>query len=167
MTADSKQFAIIPLHEHQRPPDAAIAVGSLDAVMERIVDSEARADAAQLLVDAAVALGQIERQKQQEQQLIARGMQTLNDSIAALTKRMDALEARRTERAQQAADAEAQRIQEKLDRLPDPDDPRAPGDDTHQPGGELHALQPSEEHDREQLAAGDSVRQADRRVFHP
>ena len=79
------------------------------------------------------------------------------DQITELAKRFDALEARFAEaEGKRRSDAQAAREAEAEDPLDLPPDiaefqartpPAEIGDDTHQPGGELHTLDPSEDPD--------------------
>jgi hypothetical protein len=108
------------------PSGDLIAHGSMSALTERVLDSKARNDAISLLEDAAKAVGLLEQQQDYEQQLRQREVRAFCDGVAAIGRRLDALEATRAARARHAAADEARRIQEKLDALPDPDDPSAP-----------------------------------------
>jgi hypothetical protein len=152
------QFAIIPVVS---PPSNAIAHGSLDAVMEHIVDSQARSDAEDLLTRAAEAVGSLETIQAQKDQLFARSIQALNDSLGHLTRRMDALETRRADDARRVAEQNAAREQqareaeEELEAEPPPGYPQdaVPAleleDEVPPPGGELHAHPPPEKPDLE------------------
>jgi hypothetical protein len=135
---DTPAFAIIPLHPYEPVPDNAIMQGSMDAVMERIIDSNARNAAVDILRDARIAADQLEQTRAQETQILARGIQSLNDTITRLSRRMDAVEQHRGAQARQDAAAEAERVQKELDAMPDPDNPNAPA--LYPPGGELHSV---------------------------
>ena len=140
-TPNPDRFAIIPLHPNQPAPGNSIMHGSLSAVMERIIDSRAPNDALDLLNQAADALTQLEHTRDQETQIVARGLQTLVGSIDAISRRLDSIESQRADQARQDAEAEAERVQAQLDQLPDPDEPNAPA--FYHPSGELHTVAPS------------------------
>jgi hypothetical protein len=135
------RFAIVQLHEHQPIPDNTIMQGSMDAVMERIIDSNARNTAMDLLRDARIAADQLEQTRAQETQILARGIQSLNDTITRLSRRMDAVEEQQSTKMRHDAALEAKRIQDYLNTLPDPDDPDAAA--IFPPDGSLHALPPT------------------------
>jgi hypothetical protein len=139
--APADRFAIVPLFPNQSPPAHCIAWGNMDAVMERIVDSNTRNDAIDLIHDAAVALGQLERTRNQQAQIFARSFQDVIARLDALAHRMDAIEEQRAARAKADAEEEQQRIQDYLDSLPDPDN--LDGQVTYDPSGELHILPPT------------------------
>ena len=141
MTTDTPAFAIIPLHPHQPPPDNAIMHGSLDAVMERIIDTNARNAAVDVLRDAQIEADQLEQTRAQETQILARGIRSLNDTITRLSRRMDAVEAQQTTRMRHDAAREAKRVQDYLKTLPDPDDP--PASHGHFNTGDLSPLPPT------------------------
>jgi hypothetical protein len=119
-------FAIIPVYD--KPPAGAIAHGSMSAVMEHVVDSQTRNDSQQLLKDAAAALGVLEHVQDREAALQERQIRAFCDSVGKLSRRLDALEAKRKEQARRDAEAEAKAIADYLDSLPDPDDPNQGGD---------------------------------------
>jgi hypothetical protein len=123
--------------------------GSMSAVTECIVDSQARADVAAEMAEAAETIGLLEHK---EDQFRARQVRSLSDGLATLGHRLDAVEQRHAERIRQAAADEARRIQAQLDALPDPDDPDAA---MVRPTGELHALEPNAPERRAQLAAAE------------
>jgi hypothetical protein len=148
MASPEPTFAIIPLAPYQPPPANYLAWGSLNCVMERIVDSNVRNDAIKLIHDAAVALGQLERTRSQEQQIFARGLQVINDAITAIARRLDALEEQREAQAKADAQAEADRVQRLLDAMPDPDGP-----DPFAPSGDLHSIPASNPQHEQQLEA--------------
>jgi hypothetical protein len=128
-----------------------IARGSMSALTERVLDSRARAHAISLLEDAAKAVGLLEAQQDHEQQLRQRQVRAFVDGVAAIGRRLDAVEQRHAERARQAAADEARAIQQQIDSWPDPDS--ADPFPHHSPGGELHALEPPNLGDKQQLAA--------------
>jgi hypothetical protein len=101
------------------------------------MDSSTRADAKQLLIDAAKACGLLESIAAREDSISSRedayrsdAVQRLLDGIAAINSRIDAYVTRQEE-------AERQAIQVALDQLPDPDDP------AHLRWGELSAVIPA------------------------
>jgi outer membrane murein-binding lipoprotein Lpp len=140
MSNPAPAFAIVQLHPHEPAPDNMIMWGSLDAVMERIIDSNARNAAVDILRDARIAADQLEQTRTQETQILARGLQTLNASIDQLTRRMDAIEEQREVQVRYDAAREQQQIQDYLDALPSPDD----DPDQHFNTGDLHSLPPAE-----------------------
>jgi hypothetical protein len=132
-----EQFAIMPVYD--RPPAGSIFHGSMSAVMEHVVDSQTRNDSQQLLRDAASALGVLEEVEAKEDALRERQVRAFCDSVATLSRRLDALEARRRAQARRDAEAEAKAIADYIDSLPDPDDPNQ--------GGELSPVGPSKYRD--------------------
>jgi hypothetical protein len=140
------QFAIIPV---VTPPTNAIAHGSLDAVMEHIVDSQVRSDAEDLLAAAAQAIGSLENTQVQSNQTFARGIQMLNDMMDHMSRRLDSLVSRRAdkahrdEREEREAQQKADRINTALDTL------------NQHMGGELRTIPPSQPEDEEELRASD------------
>src|SRR3984893_6677301 len=93
MTPD--RFAIIPVSPGPAPADA-IMTGSMSAVMERIVDSQARADA---LEQAARAVEDAAEAERLQDMARANTVQMITDTVAHLAGRLDSLSARRAERA--------------------------------------------------------------------
>jgi hypothetical protein len=106
--------------------------------MERIIDSNARNAAVDILRDARIAADQLEQARSQETQILARGIQSLNDTITRLARRMDAVEEQHKARVRYDASVEAKRVQDYLDSLPDPDDPNGPL--FYPPSENLHAV---------------------------
>jgi hypothetical protein len=102
-----ERFAIIPLFPHQQPPASSIMHGSLNCVMERIVDSAARSDALDLIERADSARASLDRTRAQESIALARGLQSVNDMMGRLARRMDELELRHADRKRADAEAEA------------------------------------------------------------
>src|SRR5262249_2270412 len=100
------QFAIIPV---VTPPTNAIAHGSLNAVMEHVIDSQVRSDAEDLLAAAAQPVGSLETTQSQHNQILARSIQALNDTIEHLTWRIDAFEEQENARLKADAEAKARR----------------------------------------------------------
>jgi hypothetical protein len=96
------------------------------------------------LIDAARACGLIESIAAREDAVRAGEAQQLIDGIAAIERRLDRFMAKREVMARQDAEQEAQRIQEMLDSLPDPDLPDG--------GGDLRPLAPP---DKERYAPND------------
>ena len=133
------RFYICGLGEHEKAPDHALFVASHSAVMERILDSKARRNALSIINDAEHAKGQLQTIRERERALrVAEDafradvaafdqdiLQQLLDRIAALETQLTAIEAART--------------QQKLDSLPDIDDPAS-----YEPGGELHSVAPKQ-----------------------
>jgi len=138
------EFAIVPVSEG-KPPQNAIAHGSMSAVMERIADSKARSEAEKVIARAEQAAAELEQQQQREQQVIADAVGKFAAGISDLTRRVDQLEQERETR--RALDAATEVTQQMLTIPKDAPDSEAPGDDTHEhvPGGELHDLLPKEE----------------------
>jgi hypothetical protein len=130
-------FALIKVPAGVQPHGEVIATGSLSSVTQSIKDSKARNDALDLLKRADEATEQEREREQCEQQVITEGIRALADSVAKLSSRLDALERSRDVRHQLDVASEAT---EKMLALPKD----APADETHQPGGELHALGPKD-----------------------
>jgi hypothetical protein len=112
----------------------AIMTGGMEAIGELILDTPARADAEDLLVQAAQALGQIEAIKEREQSAQIAGIRHFCDRVADLSRRLDTFVAERKEQARRDAAEEQAAIKRKLDAHPDPDE------SGHQPAGDLHTL---------------------------
>jgi hypothetical protein len=132
------RFAIVPVSD--KPPADAIMHGSMSAIMERVADSKARAEAEAVIARAEQAAAELAQQNEREQQIIADSMRKFVDGITDLTRRVDELEqSRETRRALDAATAVTRELLELPEGVPDPD---APDDDApaHVPGGELHDL---------------------------
>lgn len=141
MTHDqSDRYAIVPIAPGPVPKEA-IVVGNIDQVFEYIPQSVARDDAMKELEAARFTHEQIAHAQER-----TRAVQVLmlNEALDRLTTRQDSFGTRQRERRRQAKArrdaAEAKRIQDALDALPDPDDPHA-----FIPGGELHSLPGKEE----------------------
>ena len=97
-------------HGREVVPENAIMVGSQSAVMEHVIDSNARNDAVKLVKDAAKALGTIESIEEREQSVTEREdsvrSQLMHDFIGqldALAQRIDSLEVEQAEQAKLAA----------------------------------------------------------------
>jgi hypothetical protein len=111
--------------------------------MEHLPDTIARQDAITRLDEGMAKAAEVA-----QLQSMARACNVIAfaDSIDRLAGRLDAFTARRDARrradAEREAEEESQRIQAKLDALPDPDDPHA---FTPSAGGELHPLPGKEE----------------------
>jgi len=135
------RYAIIPVFPSTNT-DEAIVIGDMRQVMEYIPQSVARNDAMAELERARFTAEQI---KSMQDKTRAVQVSMLADSVSHLAGRLDALVARRTERARQdaacEAEEEAKRIQAELDALPDPDDPDPL---IHHNNGDLHTLPPCE-----------------------
>ena len=129
MTNTSDRFAIIPVAPGPTPHNA-IMTGPLDLIMQNLPDTHSRQDAIEQLEFARIKSDQISTM-----QNVSRALQVsaFCDSIKHLSARMDALATRRAERARKDAEEakrqEAQRIQDYLASLPDPDEPHTPGED--------------------------------------
>jgi hypothetical protein len=104
-----------------------------------------------LLEDAAKAAGLLEQQQDHERQLHRRQVRAFIDGVAAIGRRLDAIEQRHAERDRQAAADEARRLQQQIASWPDPDSTDAPA--LYEPSGELHTLAPSGPENRAQLTA--------------
>src|SRR5262245_3760732 len=119
----------------------AIGVGNRHQVFEYITPAVARDHAIAELEKARLSHDQIAHAQER-----TRAVQVLmlNEALDRLTTRQDSFGTRQRERRRQAKArrdaAEAKRIQDALDALPDPDDPHA-----FIPGGELHSLPGEEE----------------------
>ena len=146
------EFAIVPVSEG-KPPQNAIAHGSMSAVMERVADSKARTEAEKVIARAGQAAAELEQQQQREQQIVADGVRKFADGILELTHRLDQLEQERETR--RALDAATEVTQQMLAIPKDAPDPEAPADETPAPTGELHDVPPSHPADKEQLAASE------------
>jgi hypothetical protein len=136
------RYAIIPVFPSTNT-DEAIVIGDMRQVMEYIPQSVARNDAMAELERARFTADQI---KGIQEKTRAVQVSMLADSVTHLSSRMDALVARRAERARRDAEREAQEeakhIQAELDALPDPDDPEPL---IHHSTGDLHPLPPASE----------------------
>jgi hypothetical protein len=96
---DAGSFAIVKLPPHQSPPDNTIMHGSINAVMERIIDTNARREALDLLARADDASQSLALARDQEAATRARSIRHLGDTITQLARRMDAFEQRAEARA--------------------------------------------------------------------
>jgi len=134
------RYAIIPIPPGPTPKEA-IVVGNIDQVFEYIPQSVARDDAMKELEAARFTHEQIAHVQERTRTV---QVLMLNEALDRLTTRQDSFGTRQRERRRQAKArrdaAEAKRIQDALDALPDPDDPHA-----FIPGGELHSLPGKEE----------------------
>ena len=138
---NAARYAIVPVHYGPPPADAIMVGGPLSAIMENIPDSIARTDAIRAYQTARLDAAQID---QMQKATHALQVAAFCDSVNTISRRLDAIEARRTARLKREAkarkDDEARRVQEMLDNLPDPDDPNGPA--FYPPGGELHEVAP-------------------------
>ena len=138
ITPNHETFAIVPYDG--KPPSDAIVYGSLPEVLEYIRGTTARAEAEERLASAKQQIKSDVKTLQHAQKLTvdaATRVTALGDAMVAAREK----QAKRDAEAKRVAaeEAEAKRVQEMLDKLPDPD---APADD-----GELeikHA--PNKEH---------------------
>jgi hypothetical protein len=128
-------FAVVPVFGN-KPPSDAIVWGSIGEVMEYIGQTQARVEAEQRVTRA-------KEQLKADAKALANAQRLTVDAIPKITALGDALvaakerQARKDAAARKAAAeaAEAKRVQEMLDKLPDPD--AAPDD------GELEIKGPS------------------------
>jgi len=142
MTDTNQIFAIVPVNG--KPPADAICWGTLGECTEFVAQSAARAETENRIASARDQLkndAKVLAQAQHKTLDVATKLTAMGDAMLAahnLKARKDA-EAKRVK----AEQAEAQRVQDLLDSLPDPDNPEAAsGDD-----GELEVkTAPSTEH---------------------
>jgi hypothetical protein len=143
MTTPTDLIAIVPVHGPV--PDNAIMFGSQSMLMENIIDSQARNDAikraAQAVVDAEEAKELAAEAERLQEMAKASTVRMITDTINRVASRLDAFIARRDAEEEEA---EAQRIQDELAALPDPDDPGV-----HENTGDLHALSTKTEEELE------------------
>jgi hypothetical protein len=127
---NTETYAIVPVYNN-KPPSDAIVWGSIGEVTEYIGQSVARAEAEK-------RLARKQEQLKTDAEALARAQKLTADAIPRITAMGDALVAAREKQHRRDAAAkkaeqeavEARRVQEMLDRLPDPDDPDAgSGDD--------------------------------------
>lgn len=150
MSNTSDRFAIVAIPPGPTPADA-LMVGPLEVVMQCLPDTVARADALEELEFARIKSDQISTM-----QNVNRALQVsaFCDSVQQITRRMDALETRRAERARKDAEEararEEQQIADALSKLPDPDLPSAWSND-----GELTTHPASQSEDVEELEASE------------
>jgi hypothetical protein len=134
------RYAIIPVFPSTDTKEA-IVIGDYKEVMEYIPQSVARDDAMAELEKARLTHDQIAHAQERTRAVQAL---MLNEALDRLTSRQDSFGSRQRERRRDAKArrdaAEAKRIQDALDALPDPDDPHA-----FTPSGELHSLPAKEE----------------------
>ena len=142
---NNEMFAIVPVNG--KPPSDAICWGNIGEVTEYIVQSVVRAEAEEQL-----ALAQ--QQLKNDTKVLAQAQQITANAIPRITAMADAFVAAKERQARkdaaakkaEAEAAEAKRVQEMLDRLPDPDaapddgdlqSPKHPSDKEHlNPTGE-------------------------------
>jgi hypothetical protein len=116
-------FAIVPVFDN-RPPSDAIVWGSISEVMEYIGQTSARAEAEQRIASARDQLktdAKVLAQAQHQTLDVATKLTAMGHAMAAAKEK----QARKDAAAKKAAEeaAEAKRVQDLLDRLPDPDRP--------------------------------------------
>jgi hypothetical protein len=146
ITLNHETFAIVPVF-NGKPPSDAIVWGSISEVMEYIGQTQARVEAEQRIAQAKEQIQADAKALQHAQKLTA-------DAIPRITAMADAFvaakerQARKDAAARKAAAeaAEAKRVQDLLDALPDPDDPDAISPDD----GDLQS--PKRPTDKEHLA---------------
>jgi hypothetical protein len=146
MTDINQIFAIVPVNG--KPPDDAICWGTLGECTEFVAQSVARVAVEQRIAEA-------KEQIQTDAKTLAQAQHKTLDAATRLTAMGHAmvaaqeLKVRKDTEAKRikAEQAEARRVQDLLDRLPDPDNPDAgSGDD-----GELEVkFAPNKEHLQEQ-----------------
>jgi len=113
---DTPQFTLTA------PDGSIIAHGSLDALMERLPDTQARGAAMEAMLHTAAEAEAAEQRLAEAQ---ASAAQMLADGVTRLASRLDAIEEQRALAAQQAEAEQLRRdeqqVQDYLDALPDPD----------------------------------------------
>ena len=132
---------------NNKPSSDAIVYGSLPEVMEYIGQTKARAETQQRLASA-------QEQLKTDAKVLAQAQQITADTATKLTAMGHAMVAARERQARKDAAAkkdaeeaaEAKRVQDLLDALPDPDDPEAISPDD----GDLQS--PKRPTDKEHLA---------------
>ena len=105
-----------------------------------LLDGKGHVDVDALIAraDQATELAEQKREReQQEQEVLAEGVRAIAEGITQLSRRLDSIEQSRDARRKLDAASEATK---KMLALPKD----APADETHQPGGELHALEPKD-----------------------
>jgi hypothetical protein len=132
-------YEIRPISSPGEASPNSIAIGNLNSVMEYIPQSRARQDAYEELEAARI--------KSEQTSIIQdmnRGIHAavLCDAVTRLTRRLDAEEHRRTEKARRDAEereaAENKLIEDTLSALPDPDMPTLATADTPGEPKDLH-----------------------------
>jgi hypothetical protein len=125
-----EQWAVVPVF-NGKPPSDAIVWGSISEVMEYIGQTQARAEADERLASA-------QQQLKADARTLAQAQQITADTATKLTAMGSAMVAAKEKQARKDAEAkrvaaeqaEAKRVQDLLDKLPDPDNPNAAsGDD--------------------------------------
>jgi hypothetical protein len=138
---DDSRFALIRVPDGVRPTGDVIAHGSTSSVTQCLLDSKARNDALDLIARANEAAEQEREREQREQEVFAEGVRALRDGILKLSHRVDALVQSRDARRRLDAASEATKQMLELPK----DAPELDlTDDTPQPSGELHALEPKD-----------------------
>ena len=147
MNNPNDRYAIIPLPPGPPPPNALMIGGPLSQVMQCIPDTVARRDSIRTLQAARLDAAVITQAQKATRALQAAAFA---DSVDALIHRMDTLETKRAEARAAKAKADAAREQKQiadyLNTLPSPDEPEAV---IYSPGGEMHAVSPSNTDDNE------------------
>lgn len=145
---NTEKWALVPV-QNNRPPSDAICWGSIGECTEFIAQSVARAEAEERITRAQEKL-------KSDAKTLERAQRLTVDASTRITALGDALVKAREKQARQdaaakkaeaeaAEAAEAKRVQEMLDKLPDPDNPNAvSGDD-----GDLQS--PKRPSDKERL----------------
>jgi hypothetical protein len=144
------QFAIVPIVPYGAPPSNAIAHGNLSTVMAHLPDTVARSEA---LARADALMDKIEAAEAEQALTRAAQVAIFADTVATLSQRLIALEARRDAQAKRDQEEQEQQGRERiaavLDGLPDVDDPTPY---PFNPSGDLHSLGPSEPQNKLELA---------------
>ena len=128
--SNNQQFAIVPVPSH--PGHAkdyiqsdSILIGPMSECLEGIRQSISHNALIRRLDEGRKEAARVERQQEENR---IRQTLTFCDSVAKLSRRIDAYEAELALRKQREADAaeqkEQEHIQAQLDELPNPDDPQ-------------------------------------------
>jgi hypothetical protein len=146
-TSNPDLFEIRPLASYGQASPDAIATGPLSTVMQLLPDTRARTDALEELEAARIKSEQTSIIQDMNKGIYAA---VLCDAVTRLTRRIDAEEQYRTEKARRDAEEQEARenrlIEDALSKLPDPD---APG--PFAPSADLHEAPASEPAYEEQL----------------
>ena len=139
-------FAIVPVF-NGKPPSDAIMHGSLSEILEHVGQTQARVAVEQRIAEAKEQIQADAKTLQNAQHITARAatrITAIGDALVAAKEKQARRDAKAKKDAEEAA--EAKRVQEMLDRLPDPDavpddgdlqSPKRPTDKEHlNPTGE-------------------------------
>jgi hypothetical protein len=127
-----KQFKLMA------PDGEIIMQGSLNAVMQHVIDSKARKEAEALIARADQAAEQEREREQRERELVSDGIRVLADGFKKLDRRFDAL--MRSRDARRKLDAASEATKQMLE-LPKDAPELDLSDDTPSPSGELRPLE--------------------------